>query len=271
MFTVSKTPAMASALPWLTLGLAAMVLLVFSLNLPRAEDLAAVPPATTTRPAAETYKPPVHTFSIVAYDPDKQEWGVGVASRVLAVGAIVPWAKAGVGAIATQSLANTSYGPNGLDLLGHGKSAEEVIDLLTTPDKRKDVRQVGIIDAKGKPATFTGAKCSAWAGGKTGKYYTCQGNILAGEAVVTDMATTFEGAPGPLAWRIMAALEAAEKAGGDKRGKQSAALLVVRDKAGYAGYNDRMIDLRVDDHAQPVQELARILDLRVKRPKSTSP
>jgi uncharacterized Ntn-hydrolase superfamily protein len=208
---------------------------------------------------------PVNTFSIVAYDPDRQEWGVGVASRVLAVGAVVPWAKAGVGAIATQSFANTTYGPKGLDLLSQGKSAEEVIQLLTTPDKRKDVRQVGIVDAKGHPATFTGAKCSDWAGGKTGKHYTCQGNILAGEAVVSDMAKAFEDAPGPLAWRLMVALEAAEKAGGDKRGKQSAALLVVRDKAGYGGYDDRMIDLRVDDHTQPIQELARILALRVKR------
>jgi len=211
---------------------------------------------------------PISTFSIVAHDPERQEWGVGVASKFLAVGSGVPWAKAGVGAIATQSLANTTYGPKGLELLSQGKSAGEVIELLTTPDGDKDNRQVGIIDARGRAATFTGAKCQAWAGGKTGKHYTCQGNILAGPAVVDDMAKAFEEARGPLAWRIMAALEAAEKAGGDKRGKQSAALLVVRDKAGYAGFNDRMIDFRVDDHAQPIQELGRILALQVKRPRN---
>ena len=209
---------------------------------------------------------PIGTFSIVAYDPDRQEWGVGVASRVIAVGAIVPFAKAGVGAIATQSLANTTYGPKGLELLSQGKSAGEAIKSLTDADKGRAQRQVGIVDANGNPATYTGAGCNLWAGGKTGKHYTCQGNILAGEAVVTDMAKAYEEAKGPLAWRLMAALEAAEKAGGDKRGKQSAALLVVRDKAGYSGFDDRMIDLRVDEHTQPVQELARILNLRKRRP-----
>jgi uncharacterized Ntn-hydrolase superfamily protein len=210
----------------------------------------------------------VHTFSIVAYDPDKQEWGVGVASKFLAVGAVVPWAKAGVGAIATQSLANTTYGPKGLELLAQGKSAEEVLKTLTDDDKGKANRQVGILDAKGNPATFTGEKCNAWAGGKTGNHYACQGNILAGEAVVNDMAKAYEDAKGPLAWRIIAALEAAEKAGGDKRGKQSAAILVVREGKGYAGFNDRMIDFRVDDHANPIDELGRILGLRMKRPKA---
>jgi uncharacterized Ntn-hydrolase superfamily protein len=210
----------------------------------------------------------VNTFSIVAYDPDKQEWGVGVASMFLAVGSVVPWAKAGVGAIATQSLANTTYGPKGLELLAQGKSAEEVMKMLTDADKGKANRQVGILDAKGNAATFTGEKCAAWAGGKTGKHYACQGNILAGEAVVNDMAKAYEDAKGPLAWRIIAALEAAEKAGGDKRGKQSAAILVVREGKGYAGFNDRMIDFRVDDHANPIDELGRILALRMKRPKS---
>ena len=219
------------------------------------------------KPADRPASPqPVNTFSIVAYDPDKKEWGIGVASKFLAVGAVVPWAKAGVGAIATQSFANTSYGPNGLDLLAKGKSAEETIKALTDEDQQKDQRQVGIIDANGNAATFTGSKCQAWAGGKTGKNYACQGNILAGEAVVTGMAKAFEDAKGPLAWRIMAALEAAEKAGGDKRGKQSAAILVVREKGGYGGFNDRMIDFRVDDHETPIQELARILALRVRKP-----
>jgi uncharacterized Ntn-hydrolase superfamily protein len=209
---------------------------------------------------------PICTFSIVAFDPERQEWGVAVASKFLAVGAVVPWAKAGAGAIATQSHANTTYGPKGLDLLSQGKSAEHVIKLLTEEDVGREVRQIGVIDAKGNAATYTGSKCNAWAGGKTGKHYTCQGNILAGDAVINDMAKAFEEASGPLAWRLLAALEAAEKAGGDSRGKQSAAILVVRDKAGYSGFNDRMIDFRVDDHATPVQELARILGLHIKRP-----
>ncbi len=233
-----------------------------------------VPPdfaAFSATPAKPTDPPPapvpqVNTFSIVAYDPDPQEWGIGVASKFLAVGAVVPWAKAGVGAIATQSFANTSYGPKGLDLLGQGKSAEEVVKALTEEDRGKNRRQVGIIDAKGNAATFSGSGCQAWAGGKTGKDYACQGNILAGEAVVNDMAKAFEDSKGPLAWRIMAALEAADKAGGDKRGKQSAAILVVRDKAGCGGFNDRMIDFRVDDHKKPIEELARILALRLPRP-----
>jgi len=211
-------------------------------------------------------EPFANTFSIVAHDPDKKEWGVGVASKYLAVGAVVPWAKAGAGAIATQSYVNVSYGPRGLEMLAEGKSAEEVIKALTDADKGKDSRQVGIVDAKGNAANFSGKGCVAWAGGKLGTNYTCQGNLLAGEAVVAAMAKAFEEAKGPLAWRIMAALEAAEKAGGDKRGKQSAAILVVRDKGGPSGLNDRAIDFRVDDHQEPVQELGRILALRVKKP-----
>jgi uncharacterized Ntn-hydrolase superfamily protein len=216
----------------------------------------------------EGNEPAVNTFSIVAYDPAEKEWGVGVASKFLAVGAVVPWAKAGVGAIATQSFANTQYGTKGLDLLSQGKSAEEVIKILTDRDKGKNVRQVGIIDAKGNAATYTGANCNAWAGGKTGKHYTCQGNILAGEAVVDNMAKAFEETKGPLAWRIMAALEAAEEKGGDSRGKQSAAILVVKSKGGYGRFNDRLIDFRVDDHSGPIQELGRVLSLRGRRPKA---
>jgi uncharacterized Ntn-hydrolase superfamily protein len=217
--------------------------------------------------APERNEPAVNTFSIVAHDPVKKEWGVGVASKFLAVGAVVPWAKAGVGAIATQSFANTQYGTKGLDLLSQGKSAEEVIKILTDRDDGKNVRQVGIVDAKGNAATFTGANCNTWAGGKTGKHYTCQGNILAGEAVVDNMAKAFEESKGPLAWRIMAALEAAEAKGGDSRGKQSAAILIVRDKGGYGRFNDRLIDFRVDDHSGPVEELGRVLSLRMQRPK----
>ena len=148
-----------------------------------------------------------------------------------------------------------------------GKAAEKVIQLLTEEDKGKDTRQVGIVDAEGNVAHFTGTKCLAWAGAKSGKHFTCQGNILAGAEVVNEMAKAYEEAKGPLAWRLMAALEAAEKAGGDKRGKQSAAILVVRDKSGPNGFGDKMIDLRVDDHATPIQELARILTLRVRRPE----
>ena len=210
--------------------------------------------------------PPVSTFSIVAHDPDRKEWGIGVASKFLAVGAVVPWAKADAGAVATQSFANTTYGPRGLELLARGKSAADVIQALTENDRQKDMRQVGVVDAAGNAANFTGPKCMPWAGAKSGKHYTCQGNLLAGEQVVTAMATAFEEAKGPLAWRILAALEAADKAGGDKRGKQSAALLVVRERGGYGGFDDRAVDFRVDDHKDPVPELARILALRVRRP-----
>jgi uncharacterized Ntn-hydrolase superfamily protein len=209
----------------------------------------------------------VHTFSIVAYDPDKQEWGVAVASKYLAVGAVVPWAKAGVGAVATQSYANVFYGSKGLELMAQGKSAAETIKLLTEEDKGKELRQVGIVDAKGEVANFSGEKCNPWAGAKSGKYYTCQGNLLAGENVIDAMAKSFEEAKGPLAWKLMAALEAGDLAGGDKRGKQSAAILVVRKGAGPTG-SDRYVDYRVDDHKDPVPELCRILALRVQRPNN---
>jgi len=210
--------------------------------------------------------PVVSTFSIVAYDPASESWGIGVASKFLGVGSVVPWAKADVGAIATQSYANTTYGPHGLELLNQGKYAEDVIKTLTEADDLRERRQVGIVDSEGNPATYTGKDCHPWAGGKTGKHYTCQGNILAGPEVVDDMAQAYETTKGPLAWRIMAALEAADAAGGDVRGRQSAAIYVVKKGAGYGGYNDRMIDFRVDDHETPIPELARILALRIKRP-----
>jgi uncharacterized Ntn-hydrolase superfamily protein len=213
-------------------------------------------------PPAETE---ANTFSIVAYDPDKQEWGCAVASRVIAVGAVVPWAKAGVGAVATQAAANIQHGPNGLNLLAKGMSAEEVLTAFKDSDKNIESRQLGVIDAKGNVASFTGTKCQNWAGHKMGKNYACQGNILAGEAVLDDMAKAFEETKGPLSWRLMAALEAADKAGGDKRGKQSAAIVVVRERGAYNG--DRIVDLRVDEHKEPIPELARILAMRVKRPQ----
>jgi len=229
--------------------------------------LAALCQPAPARPAPADKEACANTFSIVAYDPEKKEWGVAVASKYLAVGSAVPWAKAGVGAVATQSYVNVSYGPKGLELLAEGKSAEEVLKALTDADAGKESRQVGIVDAKGNPANFTGKGCNAWAGGKKGANYTCQGNILTGEDVVTAMAKAYEETKGPLAWRLMAALEAGESAGGDKRGKQSAAILVVRDGGGPGGKNDRYLDFRVDDHEKPVQELARILNLRLRRPK----
>jgi len=219
--------------------------------------------------AGQATEVPAHTFSIVARDPEAKEWGVAVASRVLGVGSIVPWAKAGVGAVATQSYANVTYGPRGLELLAQGKSAQETLDALLADDARKDVRQVGIIDAAGRTAVFSGDKCAAWHGSKTGHDYSCQGNLLTGANVIDAMAEAFETTKGPLAWRLARALEAGEKAGGDKRGKQSAAILVVRDRAGYGGMNDRMVDVRVDDHDEPVTELLRVLNKVVPRPKST--
>jgi uncharacterized Ntn-hydrolase superfamily protein len=242
------------------------LLLLTLLGLPLAAGL--LPAGSLPEPGGAELSEPIHTFSIVAYDPDSKQWGVGVASRVLAVGSVVPSARAKVGAVATQASTNASYGPRGLELLAQGKSAEEVVKTLTDADKGAPIRQLGVIDAKGNAAAFTGERCGKYAGHKTGKHYACQGNLLAGEAVVTDMAKAFEENKGPLAWRIMAAMEAAEKAGGDKRGKQSAAILVVREGSGRGGYGDRWIDLRVDDHKEPVAELARILSLRLRRPKA---
>ncbi|MCA8999413.1 MAG: DUF1028 domain-containing protein, partial [Planctomycetaceae bacterium] len=207
----------------------------------------------------------VSTFSIVAYDPETESWGVGVASKFLAVGSVVPWASAESGAIATQSYANTSYGPNGLKLLNEGASAKDVITRLTEADEKREQRQVGIVDLKGNPANFTGQECLPWAGGKTGKHYTCQGNILAGPEVVDAMCEAYESTHGPFAWRIMAALEAADAAGGDVRGRQSAAIYIVQKDGGYGGYNDRAVDFRVDDHETPISELARVLSLRIPR------
>jgi len=204
----------------------------------------------------------VATFSIVGYDPATGDLGIAVESRFFAVGSVVPWAKAGVGAVATQSFANTGFGPDGLALLESGKSAQETLDALLAKDGEADQRQVGIVDAQGRGATWTGPKCNVWAGGKTGKNYTAQGNILSGKEVVEALASTFESSAGlPLADRLVKALAAGQAAGGDARGQQSAALLVVRAKGGYSGYNDRYIDLRVDDSPRPIEELARLLEL----------
>lgn len=202
------------------------------------------------------------TFSIVGYDPIEKEWGIAVQSKFLGVGAVVPWAKAGVGAIATQSYANTAYGPKGLELLAQGKSAPETMELLLADDPDKEMRQVGLIDASGNAAAFTGKACYDWAGGITGPNFTAQGNILVDDQTVKAMAATFQAAQGTLAEKLLAALDAGQEAGGDSRGQQSAALYVVKEKGGYGGYNDRYIDLRVDEHPKPIKELIRIYQLQ---------
>lgn len=202
------------------------------------------------------------TFSIVGYDPIEKEWGIAVQSKFLGVGAVVPWAKAGAGAVATQSYANTAYGPQALELMGQGKSAHETLELLLADDPDKDMRQVGLIDAEGNAATFTGSACYDWAGGITGPNFAAQGNILVDEKTVQAMAEVFQKAKGTLAERLLAALDAGQEAGGDSRGQQSAALYVVKDKGGYGGFNDRYIDLRVDDHPAPIKELIRIYQLQ---------
>lgn len=200
------------------------------------------------------------TFSIAARDSLTGELGVAVASRFFAVGTVVPWAKADIGAVATQSFANASFGPRGLDMLQKGLSPEEVLKSLLKNDDNPDQRQVGIVSADGKSVTYTGTKCLSWAGGRSGKNYAVQGNILTGEDVVINMEKAFLTTKGTLADRMYAALIAGDKAGGDSRGKQSAALIVVKDKAGYGGYNDRAIDIRVDDSPEPFKELGRLLD-----------
>lgn len=203
---------------------------------------------------------PVSTFSIVARDPGTGELGVAVASRFFAVGNVVPWAKAGVGAIATQSFANTSFGWRGLELLEKGATPDEALQILLRDDDDPDRRQVGIVSAKGASATYTGKGCIAWAGGRNGPDYAIQGNILASEAVVTEMEKTFLQTKGTLAERLYAALVAGDAAGGDARGRQSAAMLVVKEGAGYGGFTDRAIDIRVDDHPDPFKELGRLLN-----------
>ena len=202
------------------------------------------------------------TFSIVAADPNTGEVGVAVASRFFAVGTVVPHARAGVGAVATQSYANTSFGKHGLSLLSHGSSPEKVLEVLLGNDKGRNKRQVGLVSASGASASYTGTSCIAWAGGRSGPNYAVQGNILTGEEVVAAMEKAFLSTVGkPLGARLYAAIEAGDAAGGDSRGKQSAALLVCRKDGGYGGFTDRAIDIRVDDHPQPIRELGRLLDI----------
>jgi uncharacterized Ntn-hydrolase superfamily protein len=207
-------------------------------------------------------EPLVATFSIVACDLEARQWGVAVQSKFLAVGSVVPWAEPEVGAVATQAYANPSYGPNGLALLRDGLSAEEVVRRLTEEDADRDERQLGVLDAAGGSAAWTGSGCLDWAGNRTGQCYSAQGNILVSGETVDALAETFEASPGrPLAERLLDALAAAQTAGGDSRGQQSAALLVVERNGGYAALSDVLVDLRVDDHERPIEELARVYEL----------
>jgi uncharacterized Ntn-hydrolase superfamily protein len=205
--------------------------------------------------------PRMGTFSIVGYDPDLQAWGVAVQSRFISVGAVVPFAEAGTGAIATQALANVAYGGAGLALLRAGHPADEVVRRLTEADPGRDERQLGVVDAKGRSSSFTGKKCLEWAGHEVGDGFACQGNILFGPAVVHAMARSYSTSRGDLLDRLLAALAAGQREGGDRRGMQSAALFVVKKGGGYGGTTDRWVDLRVDDHPSPIEELQRIFRL----------
>jgi len=206
--------------------------------------------------------PIVATFSIVAFDPANGDLGVAVQSRFFAVGAVVPWVRAGVGAVATQAGTNTSYGPRGLDMMAAGRDGPATLTALVQDDPAIAVRQVGLVDAQGRAAAHTGPDCMAWAGHETGKHFTAQGNILVGPEVVSAMASAFAAADGDLAERLLATLRAGQAAGGDRRGMQSAAMQVARANAGYNGWTDRFVDLRVDDHPSPIEELARLLALQ---------
>ncbi len=246
------------------LALAAGALLMASVG-----DTSRQPAASGDGTATADVGKLIATFSVVGFDPATGDLGIAVQSKFFAVGAVVPWARAGVGAIATQSYANTAFGPDGLELLASGASAADAISQLVASDPDQELRQLGIVDARGRAATFTGQACLPWAGGRTGEHYAAQGNVLAGPGVVEAMADTFETTAGDLASRLVAALAAGQAAGGDARGRQSAALVVVREGGGYGGHNDRYIDLRVDDHAAPVRELRRLLHLRHAQLEST--
>jgi len=201
------------------------------------------------------------TFSIVGFDPENGDLGVAVHSKFPNVGVTIPFAKAGIGAIATQSYCNTSFGPRGLTLLSNGASPQQAIDILIQSDQDRDYRQLGIIDAQGRNAHYTGAACFDFAGGKSGENFSVQGNVLASENVVKDMASGFQEYQGSLAEKLIYALQKGQVAGGDKRGQQSAAVLVVRDKGGYGGHDDRYVDISVYDHPEPINELQRLYQI----------
>lgn len=212
--------------------------------------------------AASTTLPLITTFSIVAYDPESNEYGIAVQSKFFSVGSVVPFAEADTGALATQAVGNPLFGPLALKLFKEGVDAKGVLDQLLSDDPDRESRQLGAVDAEGSPATFTGTKCLPWAGGKTGKHYTVQGNLLAGPQVLDAMAAAFETAKGDLATRLVRAIAAGMGAGGDARGRESAAVLVVKAGAGYLGLSDRLVDLHVEDHPTPIRELQRLLDIR---------
>ena len=201
------------------------------------------------------------TYSIAACDLEAAQWGVATESKFLAVGSVVPWAEPHVGAIATQAYANPRYGPEGLTLLREGLAAEEVVGRLISADEGRAHRQLGVVDREGRSASFTGEECLGWAGGKSGPCYAAQGNILVSSETVEALASTFEASSGPLAERLLDCLDAAQAAGGDRRGQQSAALLVVEKDGGYAKLSDTLVDLRVEDHERPLEELRRLYDL----------
>jgi len=206
-------------------------------------------------------RPHPATFSIVARDPKTKDLGVAVESKFVAVGSVVPWAQSGVGAVATQSYANPAYAPKALALMRRGIAPKDVVKRLVEKDKDAGQRQVGLVDARGRAAAFTGKECFDWAGHVVGKGYAIQGNILAGEDVIKSMARAYESTDGDLPVRLLAALSAGQRAGGDRRGQQSASLLIVREDGGYGGFNDRWVDVRVDDHPAPIEELIRIFNI----------
>jgi uncharacterized Ntn-hydrolase superfamily protein len=203
------------------------------------------------------------TFSLAACDLDARQWGVAVASKFPSVGAVCPWARGDVGAVATQSFVNVMFGPDGLDRLASGRSAQDVLEQLLTEDDQPDDRQIGIVDAHGGSATFTGPGCMDWAGGRAGPCYAAQGNILAGPQVVDALVDSFTATTGSLGERLSSALLAGDRAGGDRRGRQSAAMIVRQTGGGYGGNNDILLDLRVDDHPDPVPELIRLLEIHM--------
>jgi uncharacterized Ntn-hydrolase superfamily protein len=213
----------------------------------------------TLQPASQAT--PVATYSIAACDLGAGQWGVATQSKFLAVGSVVPWAEPHVGAIATQALANPRYGPDGLALLREGLAAEQVVDRLTSADDGREHRQLGVVDGEGRSASFTGKECLEWAGGRTGACYAAQGNILVSSETVDAIADTFEATSGALAERLLDCLDAAQAAGGDRRGQQSAAILVVEKDGGYQSLSDTIVDLRVEDHERPLTELRRLYRL----------
>jgi uncharacterized Ntn-hydrolase superfamily protein len=236
----------------------AVVLMIASAPPARSECAGAPVVAGTTGSSSDAV---VATFSIAACDTADGTWGVAVASKFLAVGSVVPWARGGMGAVATQASANTTYGPRALDLLERGLAPEEIVPILLRSDPQRDRRQFGIVDALGRSVSYTGDSCMAWAGGKTGPGYAVQGNILAGPQVVEAMARSFERSRGFVGDRMLAALAAGDSAGGDSRGRQSAAIRLAAVGRGYNGFNDVFCDLRVDDHADPLVELCRVYGL----------